>query len=151
MPVDWYWPALGAAVGVLLAVPLAWFVENRRFTGRRELQWLVLAASALPAPLLIYFLLARDVLGAEPSGFGMAAAAVVSVTPYVLRQSRAAFVALSPAYAKAARSLGLPEELVFARVELPLVRRRVAIAAGWALARVVLEFAAAVWIAGARA
>jgi molybdate transport system permease protein len=157
MPVDRYWPALGAemagiatAIAVILGLPLAWILQGRQFPGKRTVEAAAAAAMALPAPLLCYYLLAR--LGhlwplTRP---GLAAAGVVSVLPFLLRRLRWSFASLNPAYGKAARSLGAPEWRVFARVDLPLVWRPATIAAVWALARLLLEFAAAFWIAEPR-
>jgi molybdate transport system permease protein len=76
----------------------------------------------------------------------MTAAGVASVLPLALRQMRTSFAALNTSSGKAARSLGVSEWHVFARVELPLVWRSMAGVAAWALARVILELAAAFWI-----
>jgi molybdate transport system permease protein len=153
MPVDRYWLALGGetaglatAFAVVLGLPLAWILQNRQFPGKRTLSAVAVAALALPAPLLCYVLLGKRELP------GLTAAGVLSAMPLLLRQVRAAFAALSPAYGKAARSLGASEWQVFARVELPLVWRPLAGAAAWALARLLLELAAAValWIVNLR-
>ncbi|HUB77717.1 MAG TPA: ABC transporter permease subunit [Bryobacteraceae bacterium] len=153
MPVDRGWLVLGAetlslvtACAVLAGVPLAWMLENRQFAAKPAISAIVRAAILLPAPLLIYLLVSRSL-----SLAAMSAAGVVAVLPLVTRQMRAAFAGLDRSYGKAARSLGVPESLVFARVELPLVRRAAAAAAAWALARLALEFAAAFWISRLRA
>jgi ABC-type sulfate transport system permease component len=151
MPFDRYWLALGAetaglatAIAAMAGAPLAWLLENREFRGSRAVSAVVHVATALPAPLLCYFLLAPISLP------GMTGAGVLSVLPLLIRQMRSAFSALSPSFGKAARSLGASEGLVFLRVELPMVWRPVAMAAAWALARLLLELAAAYWIGGRR-
>jgi ABC-type sulfate transport system permease component len=153
MPVDRYWLALcgetaglATALAVLLGVPLAWILKNRQFPGKPTVSAIATAAIALPAPLLCYYLLARLGHLWPVTLLGMTAAGVASVLPLALRQMRASFAVLNPSYGKAARSLAVSEWRVFARVELPLVWRTLAGVAAWALARVILELAAAFWI-----
>ena len=135
---------------MVLGLPLAWILQNRQFPGKRTLSALATAAMALPAPLLCYYLLA-DLGHAWPvTRTGLAAAGMISVLPFLLRRARLAFGALSPAFGKAARSLGVSEWRVFARVELPLVWRPMLGATAWALARLMLELAVAYWIAERR-
>ena len=157
MPVDRYWPALGAetagiatAIAVILGIPLAWILQGRHFRGKRTVEAIAASATVLPAPLLCYCLLARLGHVWPLTRPGLAAAGVVSVLPFLLRRLRWSFAALNPAFGKAARSLGAPEWRVFARVDLPLVWRPAMTAAAWAVARLLLEFAAALWIAEPR-
>jgi len=157
MPVDRYWLALGAetaglatAIAVALGVPLAWILQSWPFPGKRSAEAVLTAATALPAPLLCYFLLARLGHLWPWTRFGLAAAGVVSVLPFLLRRVRRSFASLNHSYADAARSLGAAEWRVFARVELPLVWQPILAAAAWALARLLLELAAAFWIAEPR-
>jgi ABC-type sulfate transport system permease component len=152
MPVDHGWLVLGAetaglatACAMAAGLPLAWVLENRQFAGKRAVSAILTAAIALPAPLLIYLLVSRSLTLA-----GMWAAGLVAVQPLLARQMRAAFAGVDRSYGKAARSLGVPERLVLARVELPLVWRAAAGAVAWALARLILELAAAVWISRLR-
>lgn len=151
MHFDRSWLALGieavglaTAVAVLCGVPLAWIVENRPFRGGRAVSAIITSAAALPAPMLCFLLLMHSHVISLP---GLAAMGVLSVLPLAMRQMRSAFAQLSPAYGKAARSLGLAEVQIFARVEVPLVWRAIAESALWALARLLLELSAAVWIA----
>jgi molybdate transport system permease protein len=157
MPVDRYWLARGAetaglatATAVLLGVWLAWILQNRQFAGKRAAETAAGTATALPAPLLCYYLLAQLGHWWPLTRLGLAVSGVVAVLPFLLRRSRASFAALNPSFAKAARSLGVSEWRVFSRVELPLVWRPVLTGAGWALSRLLLELAAALWIADAR-
>jgi ABC-type sulfate transport system permease component len=154
MPVDRYWLALAgettglaAAFAVALGVPLAWILENRQFAGKRTVSAILTAATLLPAPLLCYLLMRHGSQVALP---GMASAGVLSVLPVLAREMQSAFAALNRSYGKAARSLGAPEWLVFARVELPLVWRPLAGVTVWALTRLILELMAAFWIAERR-
>jgi molybdate transport system permease protein len=155
MPVDRYWLALGGetaglalALAVVLGVPLAWILENWHFAGQPAVSAIVTAARALPAPLLCYLLMRHAWPVALP---GMAAAGVLSALPILARDMQSAFGALNRSYGKAARSLGAPEWRVFARVELPLVWRPLVHATAWAVARLIVELAAAFWIAELRA
>jgi molybdate transport system permease protein len=157
MPVDRYWLAPGAetavlatAIALLLGVSLAWILQNRQFAGKRAAETAAGTATVLPAPLLCYYLLAQLGHRWPLTRLGLAVSGVVSVLPFLLRRSRASFAALNPSFAKAARSLGVSEWRVFTRVELPLVWRPVLAGAGWALSRLLLELAAALWIAEAR-
>ena len=147
MPFDRGWLVLGAATACAVAagVPLAWMLENRPFSGKRAVSAIVTAAIALPAPLLVYLLVTRS-----RSPAGMWAAGLIAVLPLYTWQMRSALAGVDRSYGKAARSLGLPEWLVFARVELPLVWRAAGVAAAWALARLLLEFGAALWLLKAR-
>ena len=149
MPVDGYWLALSVetaglatAFSVAAGVPLAWILENRTFAGRATASTVLNGAMALPAPLLCYLLVGhawpRSCSGTVPLG-------VLSALPLLVRQMRGAFAHVSPAPGKAARTLGMPEISVFARVELPVVWRAVGGAAVWAVARLALELSVAFW------
>lgn len=154
MPVDRGWLVLGAetaglatACAAVLGVPLAWLLENRQFAGKRTVSAIVTAAIALPAPLLCYMLMGH----AWPLNWpGTVPVGVLSVLPFFTGRMRAAFAGIDRAFGKAARSLGVPEGLVLVRVELPLVRRALAESTAWALARLLLEFGAAVLFLRAR-
>jgi molybdate transport system permease protein len=138
------------AMALLLGVSLAWILQNRQFPGKRALGALVLAAMALPAPLLCYFLLAELGHVWSLTRLGLAAAGIVSTLPVLLWQLRSSFASLNPSYSKAARSLGASEWRVFALVDLPLVWRPLLGAAALAFVRVLLELMAALWIAEPR-
>src|SRR5215475_105690 len=75
-----------------------------------------------------------------------AAAASLYGTPFLARTSRIAFQAVPRDYTDAARGLGAPESRVFWRVVVPLSYRPVLSGAAIIFARVLTEFAAAVWI-----
>jgi molybdate transport system permease protein len=81
---------------------------------------------------------------------GTVAAGVLSVLPLLAREMQSAYAALNRSYGKAARSLGASEWRVFAHVELPLVWRPLAGVTARAVARLILELAAAFWIAERR-
>ena len=149
MPVDGYWLALSAETAglatlfsVAAGVPLAWILENRTFAGKSTASTVLNGAMALPAPLLCYLLVGH---GWPLSCRGTVPMGVLSALPLLVRQMRGAFAHLSPAPAKAARTLGLPDSSIFARVELPVVWRAVGGATVWAVARLVLELSAAFW------
>jgi molybdate transport system permease protein len=67
--------------------------------------------------------------------------------PMLVRAGRTAFASIDPVYGKTARSLGASDWRVFWQVELPLVWRPAAGAAGVAFARVLAELVAAFFIA----
>ncbi len=136
--------AVSAAVSVVLGLWLAWLLVNRQFPGRRELGAVATAALALPAPVICYYAFFNRPF--VPSG-GLAAAAMLSATPMLVRAGRMAFTALDPVYANAARTLGASEWRVFWRVEAPRVWRLSAAAATVTFARVLAEFVAGTVIA----
>ena len=157
MPLDWSSLAVGPesiGVATLLALAtgawLGWILENRAFAGRRVVSGILTAAIALPAPLLCYYLLAELGHRWTLTPCGLTLAAVLSVFPALLRSSRSAFAKLGPSYGQAARTLGVPEWSVFARIELPLVWKPLLRAGGFAYLRLLLELVAAFWIAEAR-
>jgi ABC-type spermidine/putrescine transport system permease subunit II len=158
MPVDRYSllalgpeiAAIATAAALLLGVSLAWIVENRQFRGKRTFSACATAATALPAPLLCYYLLAQWGHAWPLTRLGLAAAGVVSTLPFLLRRLRSSFASLDPSYHQAARSLGASEWRVFALVDLPLVWRSIPGAAALAFVRVLLELMAAWWIAEPR-
>ena len=142
--------ALATAVAMLAGVPLAWILQNRQFPGKRAVSAIATAAMALPAPLLCYYLLVEWSRARSGSFAGLVGAGVLSVLPFVVRRMRAYLALINPSYGKAARSLGISEWRVFTRVDLPWALAPMAGAAGWAVARLLLELGAARWIAELR-
>ena len=136
--------AVATAVSVVVGVPAAWVLVNRRFPGSRELGGLATAALALPAPVwCAYFWMGRPSL----ASWRLTAAAVMSAAPLLVRAGRTAFAGLDPLYGKAARSLGASDWRILWRVELPLIWRPALTGAAIAFARVLAECAAIAWIA----
>ena len=149
------WLALRVAgvstgISVVVGLWLAWTLANREFAGKRVLGALWTAALALPSPVLCYYLLCVVGHVWPLTEMYLVAAGVLSAMPLVVRASRTAFASLDPNLAKAARSLGAPGWRVFLRIELPLALRPILAAIALAFARVLLELAAAYWIADQR-
>jgi molybdate transport system permease protein len=149
------WLALRVAgfstgISVVLGLWLGWTLANREFAGKRALGALTIAAIALPAPVLCYYLLAVFAHIWSLTEINLVAAGVLSAMPLLIRASRTAFASLDPNLAKAARSLGASGFCVFFRIELPLALRPILAATALAFARVLAEFAAAFWIANRR-
>lgn len=121
------------AVGLPLAVAVAWLLARRPFPGRILLEVAVYAPLVLPPVLVGYALLlvfgARGVLGGALAALGIrlaftssgaSLAAGVSAFPLMVRPARQAFEAVDPALETAARSLGAGPLDRFWSVTLPL-------------------------------
>jgi molybdate transport system permease protein len=138
---------LSTGISVVVGLWLGWTLANREFAGKRVLGALSIAALALPAPVLCYYLLAVFARIWPLTEMNLVAAGVVSAVPLLIRASRAAFASLDPNLAKAARSLGASGWRVFFRIELPLALRPILAAIALDFALVLAQFAAAFWIA----
>lgn len=166
---DWFplWFSLRiAAVSTLVAatvgIALAYLLAKGRFRGRGVLEALGSLPIVLPPTVLGYYLLvtlgARSPLGrAWESVFGTTlvftptaavVAASVSAMPFVLRTARAAIEAVDPRFEQAARTMGLSEWRVAARVTLPLARRGVIAGVALGFARALGDFGVTVMLAG---
>ena len=157
VPIPWYllWLALRVAglstgISVVAGLWLGWMLANREFAGKRVLGALSIAALALPAPVLCYYLLAVLVRIWPLTEINLVAAGVVAAAPLLIRASRAAFASLDPSLGKAARSLGASGWRVFLRIELPLALQPILAAIALAFALVLAQLAAAFWIADQR-
>jgi molybdate transport system permease protein len=149
---------LAAVIGVALAYALA----KGRFPGRGLLEAIASVPIVLPPTVLGYYLLVtlgvRSPVGrAWESVFGHTLvftptaaiiAATVSATPFVLRAARAAIEAVDPRYEQAARTIGLPEWRVAARVTIPLARRGLIAGVALGFARALGDFGVTVMLAG---
>jgi len=143
---------VGVGVGVG-GTTAAWLIARHRFPGSSFLQWTLLLPLAMPAYVMAYaytdFLevtgpvqtALRDAFGWTYGDYwffdvrslpGAAAMFTFTLYPYVYLLARTAFAERAPAFAEAARTLGLDRRATFWRVELPLARP--AIAGGIALA-----------------
>jgi molybdate transport system permease protein len=153
--------AVANALILLVGTPAAYLLATRRFRGRELLITLVELPIVLPPAVAGIALLAAfgrgGLLGDELAGAGIVLpfsewAVVLAVTfvaaPLYLRQAIAAFGAVDPQLADAARTLGASKARTFRRIELPLASG--GLAAGWVLAfaRGVGEFGATIVFAG---
>jgi molybdate transport system permease protein len=141
---------LSTGISVVAGLWLGWTLTNCEFAGKRALGVLSIAAIALPAPVLCYYLLAVLVRIWPLTEINLVAAGVLSALPLLVRASRNAFASLDPNLGKAARSLGASGWRVFLRIDLPLGLRPILAAIALAFALVLAQLAAAFWIADQR-
>ena len=169
MAIDWFplWlslrvAAISTAAALVIGLWVAWLLANREFRGRELLDAAVTLPLVLPPTVLGYYLLV--LLGrATPFGrvyewmFGgplvftwqaAVVAAWLHAFPLLVKSARAAFESIDHSYERAARSLGAPEWLTFARVTLPLARRSILAAAALAFARSLGDFGVTIMFAG---
>jgi molybdate transport system permease protein len=153
---------LATAAALVAGVGLAYLGAGRRGLTQDLTDAVLTLPLVLPPTVLGYYLLVvfgrRGWLGGwldHTLGVSLVftwqgavvAAAVVSL-PLVFRSAKAAFEAVDPHFAGAARTLGLSEPAVFARVALPLAWRGILSGAMLAFARAMGEFGATLMIAG---
>jgi len=147
------------AIGVILGVPLAYFLARTRFPGRRMLQGIIDLPVVVPHPVagiaLVLFLGRRSPLGGALAELGLEfvshvpgiiAAMLFVSAPILVSGAREAFAAVDPHLERVARSLGDRPWTAFRRVTLPLAGRGVVAASVLAWARSVSEFGAIVVI-----
>ena len=136
--------AVSTIVSLALGLWLARLLVRRQFPGRRELGAVATAALALPAPVICDYAFLKPAFAWT---WGLAAAAMLSATPMLIRAGRGAFSSLDPVYANAARTLGASEWRVFWRVEAPRIWRPAAAAVVVAFARILAELFVGILIA----
>ena len=149
------------ALGLVLALPLAWVLARTRFPGRRWLRGLVLLPMVLPPVVAGVGLLTafgrRGLLGGALEAIGISipfttAAVVLAATfvstPFLVVTLEAGLTALDRRLEDAAATLGASDARVLATVVLPGLGP--SIAAGMALAwtRALGEFGATITFAG---
>jgi molybdate transport system permease protein len=137
-------------------------VARMRFPGRETLDAVLTLPMVLPPTVLGYYLLVvigRNGLigGWLESWFGVTLiftwqgaviAAAVVCFPLVFKAARAAFEGVERDLEDAARTVGMPEPLVFLRVTLPLAWRGILAGVLLAYARAMGEFGATLMVAG---
>jgi molybdate transport system permease protein len=146
--------AAGAAIAFLLA--------RARFVGKDWLDAVLTLPLVLPPTVLGYYLIVllgrKGWLGQwldEYFGYSLiftwqgavVAAAIVSF-PLVLKSARTAYEGVNPDLENAARTLGMSELAVYARVTLPLAWRGILAGTLLAFARAMGEFGATLMVAG---
>jgi molybdate transport system permease protein len=169
MAVDWFplWLSLRVAglstlIAIVLGLWIAYWLAYREFRGKEIADAVVSLPLVLPPTVLGYYLLV--VLGrASPLGqlyetvtgsplvFTWQAAVVAALfhsLPLLIKSTRAALESVDPSYARAARSLGIGEWRIFARVTVPLAHRSILAAAAIAFARALGDFGVTIMIAG---
>jgi len=157
--------AIAAAVGLLLAASLGYYLAQRPLWLSRLLLPLIDIPLLIPHPvagIALLLLLARPgalngflqwlhLAPASGSLLGTPAAIVAAMlfvsAPYQVQVCRQAFAGLDPAYALRARTLGAGPWRTLLQIELPLVRRSLLGGAAMALARSASEFGAILVVA----
>ena len=146
------------AVGLPLAVALAWLLARKRFPGRLLLEGLLYAPLVVPPVVVGYLLLVTfgrtgPVGGLLYEWFGIslaftwrgaAVAAGIMAFPLMLRAVRLAFEAQDLGLEAAARTLGAGPARVFATITLPLALPGVVAASVLGFARALGEFGATI-------
>lgn len=136
--VDAFWRSLAlgvvaATLATALAVPAGMAIAWHRFAGREALLGLLLSPLMVPHVVLgIALLRFLTQIGGASTLWGLTAAHIVLVLPYVLRLVVAAATGFDRSLAQAAQSLGASGWTVFWRIELPLIIPGVA--GGWLIA-----------------
>jgi len=139
---------LATLLSILVALPLAWLLVNRRFPGCELLDAAANLPLVLPPAVLIYYLLAA--LGRWHLRFSWHAAVALSAIytlPLLFRMTRAGLAAVDHSFESAARSLGAEEWRTFWRVTLPLAWRALAAAILAGFARAFVDFGATALLA----
>jgi len=133
--------AVAAAAALAIGAWPAWTLATREFRWKRE-TLAVLAFLELTPTLVFGYLL----LPVFPWPLAIAVSLLQGV-PYVLRATRAAFLALPPDYTKAALLAGASDRAVFRRIAMPLNYRPILMAALGVFTFTLLQFAATLLIA----
>ncbi|OAH10304.1 molybdate ABC transporter permease subunit [Streptomyces jeddahensis] len=154
--------ATATALAAVLGIGGGYLLAKGRFRGRGLLEALASLPIVLPPTVLGYYLLVlcgndtvvgdtwQNVTG-QPLVFtpaGAVLAATVASLPFCLRTARAAIESVDPRLEQAARTMGLPEWQVAARVTLPLARRGIIAGVALGCARALGDFGATVMVAG---
>ena len=120
------------STAVALALALA-CLEHESRTGPRpaaRVLWLVYLPLLVPQVSFLFGLqVALVTLRLDGTWTAVVWAHLTFVLPYVFLMLREPYLALHPAYAAAARTLGRSGNAVFWRIKLPLLRRPIAVAA----------------------
>lgn len=149
-------------LNLVIGVAIGFFLARKRFPGSDLLDALLTLPMVMPPTVLGYYLLVA--LGRNgPIGSwllanfginliftwqGAVIAAAIVAFPLVFKSARAAFEAVDPQFAQAARVLRISEVAIFFRVTLPLAWRGILAGVLLAFARATGEFGATLMVAG---
>ena len=153
---------VATAASLPLGIFVGWLLARKSFFGKAALETLVNLPLVLPPVVTGYLLLItfgkQGWLGRYLDRWfgvrfvfdwkGAALAAAVVAFPLLVRAIRIAFVAVSPRYEQAARTLGAGPVDTFLTISLPLARHGVIAGCLLAFARSLGEFGATIMIAG---
>lgn len=149
-------------INLIFGVAVGYFLARKRFPGSDVLDALLTLPMVMPPTVLGYYLLVvlgrNGPIGAwllENFGInliftwqGAVIAAAIVAFPLVFKSARAAFEAVDPQFAQAARVLRISETAIFFRVTLPLAWRGILAGILLAFARATGEFGATLMVAG---
>jgi molybdate transport system permease protein len=149
------------SVVILLGTPFAFFHSRRRYPGRALVDTLIDLPLVLPPAvaglglLLLYGrtgLIGRylDIFGITIafSTLAVIMAQIFVASPFYIRQARALFEQLDPAYEQTARTLGASPLRIFLGVTVPLTANGLVSGAVMTFARALGEFGATIMFAG---
>jgi molybdate transport system permease protein len=153
---------MATLLNLLVGVAVGFILARKRFPGSALVDAFLTLPMVMPPTVLGYYLLV--VLGRNgPVGkwllehFGInliftwqgaVIAAAIVAFPLVFKSARAAFEAVDPQFAQAARVLRVGETAIFFRVTLPLAWRGILAGVLLAFARATGEFGATLMVAG---
>jgi molybdate transport system permease protein len=153
---------MATLLNLLVGVAVGFILARKRFPGSALVDAFLTLPMVMPPTVLGYYLLV--VLGRNgPVGkwllehFGVnliftwqgaVIAAAIVAFPLVFKSARAAFEAVDPQFAQAARVLRVGETAIFFRVTLPLAWRGILAGVLLAFARATGEFGATLMVAG---
>ncbi len=150
------------AVLMLVAVPLAWWIDSRRGIGRAILQTVVALPLVLPPTVIGFYLLIAlgpltpvgrvwvRLMG-HPLAFSFAGLLVGSLLyslPFAVQPLVAGFAAIDPGYAEASAALGVAPWRSFREVVLPMLRGALLTAAVLTFTHTVGEFGVVLMLGG---
>ncbi len=151
------WAGMATVIALLVGLPVSFLLARKSFLGRGLLSGLVSLPLVLPPTAVGYLLLTvlseRGVLGGLSASFlfswpAVVLACTVMSFPLVVRTLRLGLETIPQDLVFMSRSLGYTKAESFWKVEWPLLRSPVAIAALLGFTRAVGEFGATMVIAG---
>jgi molybdate transport system permease protein len=154
--------SLATLIGLCVALPTAGLLARREGIWRHLIEAGLLAPLVMPPTVLGYYLLAllgrRSFLGThyeqvfgEPIVFsakGAILAALIGVTPMILRATTAGIEAIDPIYAETAQTLGASRFRAYCTILIPMAKRSIAAGAGLGFARSLGDFGLTLMLAG---
>ena len=149
-------------LNLVFGVGIGYLLARRRFPGSDLLDAILTLPMVMPPTVLGYYLLVLIGRNGPVGGWllehfginliftwqGAVIAATIVAFPLVFKAARAAFEAVDPQFAQAARVLGISESAIFFRVTLPLAWRGILAGILLAFARATGEFGATLMVAG---
>jgi molybdate transport system permease protein len=147
---------------LVVAVPLAFVMSRRRFTGKSLVEGIIMMPLVLPPTVVGYFLImllgARGALGQWSHAWfgysimfrfeGAVLAAAVVALPMLYMPAKASFASVERELEDMARSMGANRLQLFWHVSIPLARRGLLSGILLAFARALGEFGATIMVFG---